>query len=90
MTLATYAWSSGNDPEYLAEPTLSRYSSSYCALALCLSLVVICSKKDLSIFMKVGSIGVIFVFMLIIFIVVTGFMALTNTTFVVGSAEESN
>ena len=29
--------------------------------------------------MKVGSIGVIFVFMLILFIAITGIMALTNT-----------
>ena len=36
--------------------------------------------------MKVGSIGVIFVFMLILFIVITGIMALTNTEFVVGDA----
>ena len=64
---------------FLSEPTLSQYSSSYCAIALFLSLLVLCSKKDLSIFMKVGSIGVIFVFMLILFIAITGIMALTNT-----------
>ena len=85
-----YAWTSGKDPEFLSEPTLSQYSSSYCALTIALALMIICSKKDLSIFMKVGSIGVIFVFMLIIFIVVTGIMAFSNTEFMVGSAEESN
>ena len=37
--------------------------------------------------MKVGSIGVIFIFMLIIFIVVTGIIALTKTEFMVGSPE---
>lgn len=85
LTLAVYAWTSGNDPVYLTEPTLGQYSSSYCALTIALALIIICSKKDLSIFMKVGSIGVIFVFMLIIFIVVTGIVAFTNTDFMVGS-----
>ena len=37
--------------------------------------------------MKVGSIGVIFVFVLIIFIVFTGVVAFTNTEFMIGSAE---
>ena len=40
-------------------------------------------------FMKVGSFGVVFIFMLIIFILVTGVVALTNTEFTFGSAEES-
>ncbi len=88
LTLAVYKWSTGNDPAFLAQPTLSQYSSSYCAIALFISLVIICSKKDLSIFMKVGSIGVIFVFMLIFFIVYTGISAFGNTEFMIGSADE--
>ena len=56
-------------------------------MVLFLALAVICSKKDLSIFMKVGSIGVIFVFMLIVFIIFTGIMAFTNTEFMIGSAQ---
>ena len=56
-------------------------------MALFVMLAILCSKKDLSIFMKVGSIGVIFVFMLIIFIMMTGIIALTNTEFMIGSPE---
>ena len=37
--------------------------------------------------MKVGSIGVIFIFMLIIFIVVTGIIALTKTEFMISTPE---
>jgi amino acid transporter len=40
--------------------------------------------------MKVGSFGVIFVFMLIIFIIITGVMAFTNTEFNIGSAENAS
>ena len=54
-----------------------------------ISLAIICSKKDLSIFMKVGSIGVIFVFMLIFFIVYTGINAFGNTEFMIGSSQEA-
>ena len=39
--------------------------------------------------MKVGSIGVIFIFMLIIFIVVTGIIALSKTEFMIGTPEEA-
>lgn len=39
--------------------------------------------------MKVGSIGVIFVFMLIFFIIYTGFSTFSNTEFMLGPASES-
>ena len=88
LTLAVYAWTSGKDPAYLTEPTLSQYSSSYCAILIFVALMLICAKKDLTIFMKVGSIGVIFVFMLIIFIIWTGIVAFTNTDYVVSSDDQ--
>ena len=69
------------------ESTLSQYSQSYCGLMIFVALAFICTKKDLGIFMKVGSIGVIFVFMLIIYIIVTGIVAFKNTEFVIGTAE---
>lgn len=52
-----------------------------------MTLAVICSKKDLTIFMKVGSIGVLFVLMLIVFIIYTGIVAFTNTEFMFGPAD---
>eukprot|EP00354_Favella_ehrenbergii_P009263 CAMPEP_0170476788 /NCGR_PEP_ID=MMETSP0123-20130129/18141_1 /TAXON_ID=182087 /ORGANISM="Favella ehrenbergii, Strain Fehren 1" /LENGTH=336 /DNA_ID=CAMNT_0010748053 /DNA_START=598 /DNA_END=1610 /DNA_ORIENTATION=+ len=85
--LAIYKWMSGSEPAFLSDPTFSEYSSSYCALLIFFALSLICSKKDLSIFMKVGSIGVIFVFMLIFFIIYTGVAAFTNTSFILGPAE---
>ena len=85
-----YAWTSGKDPVYLTEPTLGQYSSSYCAILIFVALSLICAKKDLSIFMKVGSIGVIFVFMLIVFIIWTGIVAFTNTDYVVSSADSAS
>ena len=51
--------------------------------------VAVCSKKDLSLFIKMGSFGAFFVTMLIIFIATTGFMALGNTKYQIGSAEDN-
>lgn len=55
-------------------------------MILFVALSILCLKKDLSIFMKVGSFGVIFVFMLIFSIMFTGFSAFKNTDFMVGTA----
>ena len=89
LTLAIYSWSSGNNAPYLSEPTFSQYSSSHCAIFLFVILSLISIKKDMSIFMKVGSIGVIFIFMLTFFIMYTGFVALNNTEFMVGKATDA-
>lgn len=46
LTLACYAWATSSNPVYLADPTLSQYSSSYCAIALYIVLTFICSMKN--------------------------------------------
>ena len=89
LTLSIYTWSTGNLAPFLSEPTFSQYSSSHCAIILFVILCIICSKKDMSFFMKAGSIGVIFIFMLTFFIMYTGFAALSNTEFMIGSTAAS-
>ena len=69
------------------EPTLEYFSTSYTALILFLVLTVMCWKADLSFFMHVSSVGVIFIMMLIIFIVITGIEAFYNTDFIIGPTE---
>ena len=44
----------------------------------------------MEVFMKIGSFGVIFVCMLMIFIIYTGIKSLSNTDFSIGTAAESN
>ena len=46
-------------------------------------------KKDISIFLKIGSFGVIFIIILMIFIIVVGVIAFTNTDFMIGSAQDA-
>jgi len=72
--LAIFSWTTGNKPEMINKPTFSQFSSSYTAIILFFVVIAVCSKKDLGIFMKMGSFGAIFVTMLMIFIIGTGVM----------------
>ena len=71
LVLAIVSWStkSPNLKYYGTEPSFEHFSTSYCAIFIALILAYLCSLKDLSIFMRVGSFGVIFVLLLIFFIV---------------------
>ena len=88
--LAIYAWISRSTPAFDLDPSFARFSPSYVSLVLFVILVIICNKKDISMFMRIGSFGVIFVVLLMIFIIATGVIAFTDTTFAVGSAAESD
>jgi len=94
MALAIYTWCGGNGgqeiPDVNVAPAFDKFSSSYTAFFLFVILVIICSKKDLAIFMRIGSFGVVFVVLLIVFIMAMGFIALGDTHFVVGTTPESN
>ena len=90
ILLAIYVWCTGSTPEYQIKPTFSTFSTSYCAIGLFPILVWLCSKKDLKIFMKVGSFGIVFVVFLMVFIVTTGIVSLGNTEYSIGPAYVSD
>lgn len=93
MVLAVFVWTTGNDPlDYpiKPDPTFEWFSSNYTAIFLFVVITAVCSKKDIKIFMKIGSFGVIFVVMLMIFIIYTGVVSLKNTNFTFGTMEESD
>lgn len=90
ILLAIYVWIFSTEPNYDIKPSFSRFSTSYCAIGLFPILVWLCSKKDLKIFMKVGSFGVVFVVFLMLFIVTTGIVSLENTTYMVGPPYKSD
>jgi amino acid permease len=85
IILAVYTWCSGIDKTEQQNPTFEAFSSSYTALVLFFVAVLVCSKKDLNIFIKMGSFGAFFVSMLIIFITATGIIAMTNTNYQIGT-----
>ena len=57
------------------------FSSSYIAIAMFVVLVTVSLKKDLSIFMKMGSIGAVCVTSLIIFVVAYSVYSISNTQY---------
>lgn len=93
MVLALYVWISGvseDSVEYKLTPDWGWFSSNYTALIMFFILTVITSMKNIKLFMKISSIGVIFVIMLMVFIMYTGILSLTNTNFSIGTMEESD
>ena len=90
MIMAIYTWCSGTELSGVTvTPTFEKFSSSYTALFLFVVLTLICSKKDLKIFMRIGSFGVVFVILFLVFIMAMGFIALGDTSFVIGDATQS-
>jgi len=61
----------------------SEFSCSYVAIFQYFLLVFISSRRDLSVFMRLGSLGAICVSTLIVFVISYGFIALSNTKHVV-------
>ena len=57
------------------------FSASYVAIVMFVLLVTVSMKKDLSIFMRMGSIGAVCVSSLIVFVVGYGIYSLTNTKY---------
>jgi amino acid permease len=88
LTMAIYTWTSGNTIDLILDPSFKHYSTSYVALLLFVLLVIVCSKKDLAIFLRIGSFGVIFIVLLIVFILAMGIISLGSTSFVIGSEPE--
>lgn len=56
-----------------------KFSTSYCAIFEYVLLVSISMKRDLSIFLKLGSLGAFCVTTLIIFVVIYGFIGISDT-----------
>ena len=90
MILAIYFWIGGVRADYKRDPTWDWFSSNYTAILIFIVICLVCSKKDIRIFMKIGSFGVIFVVMLMIFIVYTGIKSLTDTNYSIGTTAESD
>ena len=93
MVLALYVWISGkpeDDVTYKKDPSWEWFSSDYTAIIMFGILTFITSMKNIKLFMKISSIGVVFVIMLMVFIIYTGVNSMTNTTFSLGTMEESN
>lgn len=89
IILAIAAWISGNDYVEYDEPTPKHFSPFYTALLYFFVAIYVTNKKDLSLFVKFGSMGSFFVMTLMLFIIVTGILALGNTSYTFGTFDEA-
>ena len=90
MCLAMYVWISGTpeaDVDYKLEPGWGWFSSNYTAVVMFGILTFITAMKNIKLFMKISSIGVVFVIMLMVFIMYEGFNSMTNTEYSFGTME---
>jgi hypothetical protein len=68
------------DPNDLT-PRFDRFSLLYCALIICLLFFPLLIMKQMNILIKIASYGVYFVSVIFGYVIVTGIMSLTNTSF---------
>ena len=74
MVCAITVWISGdnNTIKYNLDPSWHWFSQNYTAMILFVIMTALCSKKDIKIFIKIGSYGVIFICLLMLCIISTG------------------
>ena len=72
LTLAMISRITNTNPTYHDEATLQYYSITHVALALFVVITLMCLSTDLSFFMQVSSMGVIFIIMMVVFMIITG------------------
>lgn len=89
ICVAIYSWTSGDTEltNYTMDPRFDQFSTSYTSIIIFFILVPVINMKDLKIFMRFGSFGVIFVVYLLAFIIVVGIFSLTDTEYTIGNAE---
>ena len=84
ICMALYWWiflSGEEPPTPTVEPVFSSFSTAYTALFLYFILVLVCSKKNLGVFIRLGSLGSIFVTMFIIGIICLAFYSFNTTQY---------
>ena len=75
------------DLPYISTPAVfSQFSSCYVAILLYFVMLVVCLRRDLTIFMKITSYGSISITITSVFIIGVGILSLSNTAFSVSVA----
>lgn len=88
IALALIEWIGGTHIEPVTTATFNTFSLPYMAMIVFVLELVITSRKDLTIFIKLMSYGSIFIISLIVFIVGFGFYGLSVTDYtIIGPGE---
>ena len=91
ILLSLYMWCKPGDfqPKIEDKPVLDNFSSAYTAIGLYFLLVAISSKKNLGVFVRLGSLGAIFVSMFIIAITGLGAYSYATTDYQIGTTAQN-
>mmetsp|Transcript_1525 Transcript_1525/g.2095 ORF Transcript_1525/g.2095 Transcript_1525/m.2095 type:complete len:102 (-) Transcript_1525:1236-1541(-) len=83
ILLAIYYWCKpGDENKPLdTDPSFDSFSSAYTAIGLYFLLIAICSKQNLGVFIRLGSLGAIFVSMFVLAIVTIGAWGIHTTEY---------
>jgi len=71
----------GDDRKLDLKPDWSQFSYSYTCLIIFVILFVLTMRKDISLFIKINSYGVIFITIIVVFILGMGFYGFSNTVY---------
>lgn len=89
ILLSIYSWIADADPPIQEEPVFDSFSSAYTALFLYFILVLICSKQNFGIFIRLGSLGSLFVCMFLLGIVGLSAYSYVTTDYRIGTTAQN-
>jgi thiol:disulfide interchange protein len=73
----------GGSSQLDLSPNFSKFSYSYTCMLAAVMLFIATLKKDLSIFIRINSFGVIFSLAIIFFVIAMGIYSMSNTNYLV-------
>ena len=91
ILMALYWWTAPGEyhPEFQQDPVWYRFSSAYTAIALYFITILVCSYNDIGVFVRLGSLGAVFVTIFTLFIVGIGVYGTQTTNYHIGSPEQN-
>ena len=91
ILMALYWWTTPGEyhPEYQQGPVFDKFSSAYTAIALYFISILVCSYNDMGVFVRLGSLGALFVTIFILFIVGVGVYGTQTTDYQVGTPQQN-
>ena len=89
--MALYWWTTPGDyhPEFQTKPVFDRFSSAYTGILLYFVQILACSYDDVSGFVRLGSLGAVFVTIFIFFMVGVGVYGTYTTTYQFGTPDQN-
>ena len=89
ILLSVYVWFSDKEPIAYTDPEFDHFSTAYTAIILYFILVGVSSKRNLGVFVRLGSLGAIFVTIFVMAIIVLSAYSWLNTDYQIGTTAEN-